>query len=45
MIGSDADLVNTIRAHLEGKMGTRLSAVQVARIVFSEAVKNLEKAA
>jgi hypothetical protein len=39
MIGEDGDLVNQVREKLEIKLGTRLSAVQVARIVFREALE------
>lgn len=37
MIGEDGELVNRVRERLEAQLGTRLSAVQVARIVFREA--------
>ncbi len=37
MIGEDGELVNRVRVKLEDKLGTRLSAVQVARIVFRDA--------
>jgi hypothetical protein len=38
--GSDADLANRIRRHFEKKLSTRLSAVQVARIVYSQVAQN-----
>jgi hypothetical protein len=39
MIGEDGQLVNKVRDILEKQMGTRLSAVQVARIVFRNALQ------
>jgi hypothetical protein len=36
MIGEDAALVNKARIYLEDKLGTRLSYVQIARVVFKE---------
>lgn len=43
MIGEDGELVNRVREKLEDKLGTRLSAVQVARIVFREAEEAVTK--
>jgi hypothetical protein len=34
--GPDADLANRVREHFEKKLSTRLSAVQVARIVYAQ---------
>jgi hypothetical protein len=39
MIGADGELVNAVREAFEKKLGTRLSAVQVARIVFTDAAQ------
>lgn len=34
--GEDAELANRVRDHFERKLSTRLSAVQVARIVYAQ---------
>lgn len=38
--GADAQLANRVREHFEKKLSTRLSAVQVARIVYSQVAQN-----
>ena len=38
--GADAVLANKVREHFEKQLSTRLSAVQVARIVYSQVAKN-----
>lgn len=38
--GKDAELANKVRIHFERKLSTRLSAVQVARIVYAQVAQN-----